>query len=329
MTNKKDIYDTLQLVEDAIASCNYLSPEEPVQVLNKARAHRSLFKRVHISRDMSPINIETLTKKLVDHYELSGEDRYTFEEVGQRLGVCVSAIDSVKQQYGVNRQGNIVNKRELYESVYGRESPKAKQFYVTPHPFALCFYLPNSYFKRNKSGDTSSVLDNPLDYLISYGDNNEILNALIARIRRKDIHEPIHKKYQEEITFDHELKHIIDKIISPVALELIEVSANLYCGKNIDEQLIQSDLESVKEVKDYLNQSKPTSSHDIFEEAYQSAIDRVASFPLEALRRINKNGVSRQTLSFIVSTANSLVLNETLLALDKYMQENPHKAIPL
>ena len=222
----------------------------------------------------NPIRV---ARELSQKYELTQNQVRNLEGIASRTKEAQDLVNSAIKEYGLTKEGNFRHGHALYRRVFGLIPPRGEYFSATPHSFAIGFCLPKRCFPDNTTDDgklvvtlgevvgghfiSKSIPEHRLSpprfrstlnlMLISYTMNYEDVFFSYLYGFNKDRH-----------THKHELRHIIDNIIS-FHTPLSESAAYLFendsaMGFRIDAKNIQrSLLDTVTKKSDRMTENVP------------------------------------------------------------------------
>jgi len=205
------------------------------KMVDGAKAVDELFERVE---KRPSIDLNKTGDILARKYGLTENQQEYLQKIVPELSAAVKIVRYVRNEYGVNKYGEIKDKERLYKDVFDEELPKT-DFYVKVFPFSVGFYLPDSYLP-DKGGDTADAEFFPTQIApkLVKGEKKYMkhtgmmfrVNEDSTKPRTRDEHVlsilDLGKKYKIE---RHEQKHIIDRLMPANRLFLThELSAYLY-----------------------------------------------------------------------------------------------------
>lgn len=262
------------------------------------------------------VYISDLTDELISKYDLRKEKKDSLKKISQRLKKAKDIVQAIRSKSK--------SAQEFYKSFFGTEMPSDGA--VRTEGFAVCVYLPDHYFQKDVCGEAIGFKEASLEEILKYNlkqlngkRNFKDLQALSFKINATD---PI---FQYELRTKglgktsverHELKHIIDSIISEKDRTAEELSADLFAGDlrtadGINSLTINADLLKKKIQKleqKYLQMNKQKLPKTIKEplkmsiNSYKLTLEYLEKFPFELIiSEAEKEGVDYKTLSYIVS----------------------------
>lgn len=165
-------------------------------------------------------------------YDLDDEQEAEMIALAARVSKSKSLIRTIKNKFGIIRDKCIAEPKKLYQFIFGEKAPE-EFFLARPFYFAIGFNnLPKELFSHYTQGDTACF--GSIDDALSYSDD-EIMKLQKAPLLR-NLAFRTNQKWTLDSTLDlainrafnltdekspcigeHELKHIIDKFVAPIA----------------------------------------------------------------------------------------------------------------
>lgn len=316
--------------------------KEIENLLLEARILKEFFDQLINDITIEPFEI---TNQLIQENDIPSKIKKDIEAVASRVNKAVLITSYLTFQHGGSvkeRLFTVENFRnpqlnsDLYKAVYGEDINIEDLFFIEEHSFALGFYIAHRLYEEkingtaigdtedamyNKLFSTEGFLNITLEQINSGKKKIDYLNRVCYRID----YETLQVHCTELIkTKQHELKHIIDKLLAlNVDFELSELSADLFSG-SLENYSLEFDTRH-----NYAKQKKAIETKQGLEELhappiiiknaqksideYQILIQNVLEFPLNIVKECCTK-LDAKTVSYIISI---VPFSQLAITLDK------------
>ncbi len=285
-----------------------------------ANALYTFFDIVYSERFIDPIDVARTISE--DFGLLEGQKR-KLDEVARRTAKAKEIASKLDYEYKPGEKGNLEGRARFFREVFKEEAPE--KFGVRNFTFAFGIYLPGSCWKNGESGlggnvNVSKSIDKILDYNIGAvrrGTRTKDVDNLCFRV---NIDDPVFgveytERPGETSAEKHELKHIIDKLVSGLGHQYTdELSADLFSGIVSRQSLfVQAETQVEPQIrrqeakyKRYLEQHFPEDlkedlANSIKEKKFLAAKMK-NRYITHLIADLEANGMDPRVLSYVVTT---------------------------
>lgn len=281
-------------------------------------------------------NVSELYEKVCHIYEIHPALQSEFDKARQGVEKSFEIQQMLKERFGFTQKKYFRDKKGLMNLIYG-EQPNG-YYSAKTYSFALLFNLPKNVFKENSKGFISSYGPATLekinlshDLLSAGNDYIPSLDALCIKYNAFDKSSVNRSCFFnllneigviDKITYEHELKHIIDGMFSKLhTSECFEFTAGLYSEGPIKKQL-RRDIDQLREEEEELSKIE-IGSFDDKNNPLLEDIEALENFPFDLLGKIRNQGLSHRDLSFLISLYNAFDVGQLLEDTHDYLSKNP------
>ena len=280
--------------------------------VDQARAVSKLFDAV--LKDPK-VYIPKATDDLVAKYELREEQKDRVIDISERLKKARDIVQSIKARSR--------SPQEFYKSFFGTNMPANSG--VKTFGFTVGVYLPGDNFQGEVAGEARGFSELSLEEILKYNTkqlngkrNFRDLQVLSFKVNTRDpiFHLELKSKGPGETTVEkHELKHVIDAIISEEERTAEELSADLFSGDLRTAEELNGLILKADDLKRtignlerrYQKMRENNLPEDLQEKARRSinshklTLSYLEKFPFELVVEAEKIGISYKDLSYIVA----------------------------
>ena len=265
--------------------------------VDQARAVSKLFDAV--LKDPK-VYIPKATDDLVAKYELREEQKNRVIDISERLKKARDIVQSIKARSR--------SPQEFYKSFFGTNMPANSG--VKTFGFTVGVYLPGDNFQGDVVGEARGFSELSLEEILKYNTkqlngkrNFRDLQVLSFKVNTRDpiFHLELKSKGPGETTVEkHELKHVIDAIISEEERTAEELNGLILKADDLKRTI--GNLE-----RRYQKMRENNLPEDLQEKARRSinshklTLSYLEKFPFELVVEAEKIGISYKDLSYIVA----------------------------
>ena len=204
------------------------------KLVNGATVLSTFFDAIQYHNIDNPVEF---AENLAQEYGLSENQRKLLRKTAERATKARKIVSEINDKYKPGEKGNLEGRARFYKEVFG-ENPPSESYGVRSFNFVFGVYLPRSYFKADEEGhggNSSVSIDDTLDYnikAVTTCQKTKDLDVLCFKVNHQDTSFAMEYsgKPGETSVERHELKHIIDKLISGRLQNTDELSADLFSG---------------------------------------------------------------------------------------------------
>lgn len=308
------------------------------KLIDGAKAVCELFDNTYRS-SQNPLKI---AEDVALKYELTGNQKRKLERLVRNLVGARIIVDAAREKFGErkpryyegSRPVEFENVGGLYRAVFNEEPPRIN-FSARPHSFAIGFYFPEHYFTDSACGETGSkpfFIDGVIDINgLSFGINHNILKPRDSDEYFFEATQGVSPK--QRVIENHELRHIIDKLIGAQTMYTQELVAELFSWRGNDyllSDLRNHDVLIATVVAEYEKlQSQNSSQGELAKMQRLIEIRKKRRGALISASELAQQTISKgfdpRVLSYIISMTHIDKLPHRLRLVSDYLERHPVK----